>query len=82
MTVFRIDNGNMIFHTHKTRSVCVKLAINPKVELCFCSVRGDFEVRISGLTEPVEDADSKREIDSTGFENVAVYQVDNTIVSG
>jgi uncharacterized pyridoxamine 5'-phosphate oxidase family protein len=82
MTVYKIDNGKVIFHTNKTRPVCGQLALNPKVELCFCSARGDFEIRVSGIAEPVEDNNLKKEIDPIKYNDLSVYQVKNAVATG
>lgn len=77
MGVYRVDEGGIIFHTDKARPLCAQLAVNPEVEMCFSSAQGDFEVRVRGSVEKVEDMELKQRIDPQKPERLAVYRLKN-----
>ena len=77
MTVYRIEEGKVLFHTDKTRPLCKQLSINPKVELCFASTQPSAEIRVSGSVELVKDEELRKRINSENPETVAVYRLKN-----
>lgn len=77
MALYRVDENGLVFHTDKSRPLCEQLAANPNVELCFGGAMGDFEVRVSGSAERVEDEGLKKQIDPNRADRLAVYRVKN-----
>jgi len=88
MLLYRADEDGIIFNTGKIKEVYKQLIENPNVEMSFTN--GIFEnliqVRVSGVVEPVEDLELKKEIvqkrdflkawvDQVGYDQFAVFRV-------
>ena len=88
MLLYRADENGIIFNTGKVKDLYKQLMENPNVELSFQN--NNFEeltqVRISGVVEPVEDLELKKEIienrdflkpwvEQVGYDPVAVFRM-------
>lgn len=88
MLLYRADENGIVFNTGKIKDMYKQLTENPNVEMSFTN--GIFEnliqVRVSGVVEPVEDLDLKKEIvqkrdflkpwvEEVGYSELAVFRV-------
>lgn len=81
MTMYRINENGILFYTDKSRPVCDQLSANSQVELCFCSAQGDFEIRVNGIAEYVNDMELKKAIDPKQPEKLAVYRIKSAMAT-
>lgn len=84
--MYRADEDGIIFHTGKMKDLHRELTENPQVELCFTNGKYDFQIRVSGAAELVEELELKKEIvekrpflkpwvAQSGYDPMAVYRV-------
>lgn len=88
MLMYRADEQGVLFHTGTTKDLYKQLMANPRVELCFNSMKDGVQVRVSGKAELVEDQKLKEEvvanrpfmkpwIEERGYQFLAVFRVRN-----
>ncbi len=94
MLLYRADEDGIVFHTGKMRDLHRQLTNNPKVEMSFNNGSDEdlVQIRVSGVVEPVEDLELKKEIvrkreflkpfvERMGYEPLAVYRLKNGTAS-
>ena len=86
MFMYRADDQGLLFHTGLRKSLTLQVKNGAPVEVCFNG--NDMQVRISGVTETIDDLALKKEIVSArpfiqpwvekyGYELLVVFRVKN-----
>ena len=84
--LYKADKNGLVFHAGITKDLHRQLSKNPKVEFCFNDYQRNIQVRVSGVVEPVEDMELKKEIvakrdflkpwlEKSGYEMLVVYRL-------
>ncbi len=81
MTLYRVDERGLVFHTHTTKDLHQQLNLNPNIEMCFTRVQPALEVRLCGSVEVIEDANLKEQLDPQETSTVVVYCVKNGVAT-
>ena len=92
MMLYRADERGILFHTAKNKNVYHQLFDNPEIELCFFRTRNSMQVRISGVAEPIDDIDRKKEIvaeceflrpwiDSEGYDPLIPFRIKDPVAT-
>ena len=90
--LYRADENGIIFHTGAQKDLFKQLGNNPRVEMCFNNYQDNIQVRITGITELVDDLAIKKEIvnerdflkpfiEESGYEMLAVYRVKDCVAT-
>ncbi len=86
MLIYELVDGNIIFHTGKSKDLHKQLQANPNVELCFFNPEANTQIRVSGKATLDEDIELKNKIveerdflkpmmEKMGLDSFAVYRV-------
>lgn len=84
MMVCKADNSGIYFNTGKNKDLYKQLSRNHAVEMCFYSAKEAKQIRISGMVEPIDDLNFKKEmvknfsflkpwVDKEGYDILAPY---------
>jgi len=88
MMMYRADDKGILFHTGSTKDLPKQLRANPKAEVCFNDFATNVQVRVTGVTEFIEDRGLKEEIvaarpflkpwvDERGYDMLIVFRIKN-----
>ncbi|MHB9129868.1 MAG: pyridoxamine 5'-phosphate oxidase family protein [Armatimonadota bacterium] len=92
MMLFRADENGILFHSGEGKDMTNQLRANPKAEICIFNPEQNVQVRVTGITEFINDLAVKQQmvaerpflqpmVEQTGYDKFIVFRIKDCVAT-